>query len=57
MQVSEKGKLRLFWICGILRVFDGFLRFFAGFLRVNLDVFLVPNGFCICCGDFQGNFG
>jgi len=39
MQVSEKGKLRLFWICGILRVFDGFLRFFAGFLRVNLDVF------------------
>ena len=45
MQVSEKGKLRLFWICGILRVFDGFLRFFAGFLRVNLDVFFGPKWF------------
>ena len=40
-----KGKLRLFWICGILRVFDGFLRFFAGFLRVNLDVFFGPKWF------------
>jgi len=49
----EKTEIRLFWICGFLRVFAGVLRVFCGFFAGNLgSFFLILDDLDVPCAIF-----